>query len=246
MSTTVTLPDTFEDRCAELDDQAAASFRHEDGSFTFVVYDDSGDTESPRGYGADVATLIQTNPRCIDVDSDDAGLSEARDRWDYLRSDNRVSDEYVRAYLNQTERRIIESGEDRDSMVRRYLAMFRPDIALYVDYWSAGDSHGWGYVTTEALTEAGLTLEWMREHDMTPESIFDAEVRVYGQWCEGEVYGYVHVTPGQALTSLVVDFAPDDEDRGHEYTEESVWGFLGYDDLRDIATDATTSPVVAS
>lgn len=220
MNATLTLPDTFEDRCAELEHEAAESFTHEDGSRTFVVYDDNSDTESPRDYDGNVATLIQCNSRCIDIDSDDAGLSEARDRF----------------YRDEP-------------MMQRYVAMFRPDIALYVDYWSAGDSYGWGYVTTEAWSEAFPPGFEGRNRDgspLTPEQVFDSEVSLYRQWANGEVYGYVHVTPGQALTSLVVDFAPDDEDRGHEYDEDSVWGFLGYDSLRDIAAEATSSPVVGS
>lgn len=146
-----------------------------EGYQAFVVYDQDASSDSPRGWAGNVATIINGNNRLNEIDTDDAGLREARGRF-------------------------TEIG------MRRYIAMFRPDIALYVDYWSAGrENYGWGYVTTEALADQGL--------DATEaERCFYAEVEVYRQWAEGEVYGVIvnHEESGQ---------------------EASLWGI--YDDSGD-------------
>ena len=168
------------------------AYRHEDRSLTYVFYDPNPqDTESPRTYDGTVSTLIQRNTRCIDIDDDDAGLAEARERFTH-------------------------------ALMKRYLAMFRPDIAYYAEHWSAGDSYGWGYVTREAWDR------WMGEDydgDVTPEQAFDAEVKVYGLWANGEVYGSCHVAK-----------------RGAE--PEFVYGHLGYDDHKQIAANHTDSPIL--
>lgn len=179
-----------------LDDMAKHlrdAYRHEDGSITYVCYDPCpGDTESPRTYDGTVTTLVQVNSRCIKVDDDDAGLTEARDRF-------------------------------TEPMMRRYLAMFRPDIVHYEDHWVAGDSYGWGYITRENWEEA------MGDHvntgDVTPEKAFDAEVEVYGLWANGEVYASGHVAR-----------------RGDD--ADMVFGHLGYDDSEAIAAYHTDSPIL--
>jgi len=185
------------------------AYRHEDGSITYVCTQLDSEDSNPRQDDGNIATLIQVNTRCIEVDSDRAGLEEAHDRW---------GRGHLRAYFD------------------RYLRMFRPDIVHYEPHWSAGDSYGWGYVTLEAWEEHMLpdppgenaTPEQV-EHfvsyvpTITPAEAFESEVKVYGQWCNGEVYYATNVHP--------------------DGTEESCGGFLGYDDHKDIADQVAGSPV---
>lgn len=198
------------------------AYRHLDGSITYVVQDPNGEASNPREDHGNIATLVNLNPRTIDVDQDTANLREAYNRLDVL-------------------------------TFRRYLRMFRSDI-LHFDLWSAGDSGGFGYVTRAAWDEHMMPPV---DRPMTPAEVeqylntelteqragvaFRDEVRVYGEWCDGEVYGAVHVTLGAPIVrtwdhgAYVAGFAE---------TEESVWGFLGYEDHADIAAQFTAEPVV--
>ena len=211
--------ETFEERRAELERDAETfeTFEHADGSVTFIVIDQDGETSNPRDDDGNVATLIQENSRSIDIDTDVAGLQTARDQFRH-----------------------------EPELMDRYLAMFRPDIAVYVDYWSAGrESYGWGYVTREALAEAGYSGQLSGTLKMRARALFDSEVDVYGQWAEGEVYGFVHLEPG---AEIAVDgpTEADVEHEGpfHEVEEDSCYGFLGYGSLEEIAAQATDSPIV--
>lgn len=169
------------------------AYRHLDGSISYIVPDEDGEHVNPRNNDGNVSTLIQVNHRCIDIDHDDEGLREAHERF---------------------------TEDGALDLMRRYLAIYRPDILHYDDNWSAGDSHGWGYVTRESWER------WMGADysgDVTPEQAFDQEVDVYRQWANGEVYGCVHVT---------------------KQDDDSVWGFLAYDDHKDIAKQFTESPII--
>jgi len=200
------------------------AYRHEDGSITYVVIDTDSSGESPREYGGNVATLIQGNTRCIDVDDDDEGLEDARNHfWDYGSRHGR-----------QGWRR---AGHSAETMVRRYLAIFRPEIVYYTEYWVAGDSYGWGYVT-RANWDAAMGQDYTG--DVTPEQAFDQEVSLYRQWAEGDIYGAYHVTVGEPIVRFWDHGAYID---GYDTDDESCWGFLGYDDHRQIATQFTDSPI---
>lgn len=176
-----------------LAEHLADAFRHENGSITYVFWDpEPSGTDSPRTHDGNVATLIQESSRHIDLDDDDAGLREARNRFTH-------------------------------ALMKRYLAMFRPDILHYEEHWSVGQSgsYGWGYVTRENWER------WMGTEptEVTPEQAFDAEVKVFGEWAEGEVYGSCHIAK-----------------RGDE--PEYVFGHLGYADSRAIAAYHTDSPIL--
>lgn len=197
----------------------AETFRHADGSATVIVYDTDAEHANPRDNDGNVATLIQENDRYNDIDDDHAGLSEARNYF----------------------------GGDA-AMVRRYLGMFRPDIAYYADYWHAGESYGWGYVTTAALEEhfpeklCGDRAAYFAKHDLSPEKLLEQEVDIYRQWAEGEVYGAIHLEVGEPIVAYGEHGAYV---TGYQVEEESCWGFLGYDELEDIAAEMTDSPVVS-
>jgi hypothetical protein len=188
-----------EKHLGSLADGLCDAFRHEDGSLTYVFRDpEPGDTDSPRTYDGNVATLIQESSRHIDLDDDVAGLREAHERWTW-------------------------PGHPGTGMVKRYIAMFRPDILHYEDHWSVGQdgSYGWGYVTKENW-EAAMGTD---PSPVTPEEAFDQEVKIFGLWAEGEVYGSCHIAK-----------------RGDE--PDTVHGHLGYDDGEAIATYHTDSPIL--
>jgi hypothetical protein len=182
------------------------AYRHEDGSITYVCTQLDSEHANPREDDCNLTTLIQRNDHCIAVDTDHL-LNDAAERWWH-----------------------------DDPRMKRYIAMFRPDIVHYESHWSAGDSYGWGYITLEAWQENMFPAPPGKdatpdavEHflsyvpTITPQEVFDAEVKVYGQWCNGEVYYAINVHP--------------------DGTEESCGGFLGYDDHKDIADQVAGSPV---
>lgn len=196
------------------------AYRHEDGSLTYICWDpEPYDTESPRDYDGNVATLIQTNSRCNDIDDDDAGLREAHERWEWV--DDRGFFDYMPKPFDTPTNRVL-AKYSREKLMARYLAMFRPDVLYYIERWSAGDSYGWGYVTREDWER------WMGagyDGTLTPEQAFDQEVKVYGQWANGEVYASCHVAK-----------------RGDE--PDMVFGNLGYEKSEDIALNYTDSPIL--
>jgi hypothetical protein len=219
-------------------------YRHEDGSVTYIVLDQDSGHCNPREDDGNVATLINRNDRHIDIDTDDAGLQAARDRFDGYG---------VRGWSNQRYGRGARSRYDREDMVQRYIRIFRPDIVHYADRWDYGrEGYGWGYVTREAWREHMFpTLAddatdeekqaWLDyEPGCTPEEAFDAEVKLHGEWAEGDVFGYVHVSIDKPIVVLGEQGAYVD---GYTTTEDSCWGFLGYDDHKEIAMQATDSPI---
>lgn len=205
------------------------AYRHEDGSITYIVFDDDSEHANPRNNDGNVATLIQCNDRCIDLDRDSGGyIDEARDRW-------RWTDYASMPGGTFSDRAVKKAG--RQTMVERYLAMFQPEVLHFEDYWSAGDCYGWGFVTREAW------VKWMGEDydgPVTPKEAFDSEVRVFGLWATGEVYGAVHVSVGEPIVVYGDHGAYVD---GYKTEEESCWGFLGYDGNQQIAEQMTESPV---
>ena len=174
------------------DPNLVTTFKHENGSTTYILIDTDGENANPRHDDGNIATLINRNNRTIDIDECDVyGLTDAREHW----------------------------GK-REDLVRRWLAIYHPHVIHYVDYWTAGDSYGWGYVD-RSRWEKAMGADY--EGDMTPEKAFDQEIRIYELWATGEVYGYIHTGP--------------------DGTEDSCWGFLGYDSHEDIAKQATDSPI---
>lgn len=183
------------------------TFKHNGCTVEIFIDDDSG-SSNPRENDGCIATLIQENSRLLDVDDDDAGLGEARDRFDcYGRRGTSAH-----GYAHGTKVPL-----DREAMMKRYLAMFRPDILHYDDWLTVGSGragYGWGYVTREAWEK------WMGtdyDGDVTPEQAFDGEVTVYNQWADGEVYGYVITRKGREVGSC--------------------WGFIGEEWAEQTARD---------
>ena len=221
----------------ESDGEHAETFRHEDGSVTVVSHDPWGwDMDSPRDFDGNVATLVMEHRDYLDLDDDHAGLSEARDRWRWTEWPSMVGG-------TRSDRAVKACG--REKMMRRYLAMFRPDIVHYVDRWEVSGysqsdwAYGWGYVTAEAMAATGLNDQ------AVPEAVrmFEQEVRVYEAHFRGDYYrvnrpyvGAPIVTYGEHgayVTGYVIE---DDEACG---------GYLVLDfNYRELAGMAG-SPVVA-
>lgn len=229
------------------------AYRHADGSITYIVQDpEPSDMESPREDDGNIATLIQTNRDYLTLDEDEAGLREAHDRWYWLD----VGKPYVgiscmglagrcpcrncRDEFSNAER-AVQRRYGREEMVRRYIAMFRPDVLYYTDSWDAasyGDgSRGWGYVTREDWEQA-MGTDY--DGDLTPEKAFDQEVDLYRQWAGGEIYGGCHVTVGDPIVKTWDHGAYID---GYTSNEDWCWGFLGYANNKDIAGNFTDSPI---
>jgi hypothetical protein len=200
--------DAFTKRIEELRaEMPVREFIHADGSHTFIVHDTDPEHANPRDCDGNVARLVQCHRDYIMLDDWDTGIMDAIARWGY-----------------------------EDAKVRRYVAMFRPDVAYYVDRWevtgsSQGDwQWGWGYVLVDDIADLNCTAE----------EAFDAEFNVYQQWFAGEVYGAIHVSQGKEVVTFGDHGAYVD---GYEVDEDSCWGFLAYPTLEDIAAEVTSSPI---
>lgn len=201
-------------------------FVHADGSVTVIVNDTAFDTESPREHDH-VATLIRGDRDHTDLDSPDGQLEAAVDRW----------------------------GAE-DEKVQRYVAIFRPDIALYVPRWevtgySQGDySYGWGYVLVEDLLERGFVhsdddvakyLTGGVDEVVNVREIFDAEISTYQDWFRGDVYGAYHLEPGDPIVAYGEHGAYV---AGRKVVEDTCWGFFSYESYAQIAEQMTCSAIV--
>lgn len=216
--------DQFIDRLEELRDDHDTDYLpeyiHEDGSHTFILNDRDGEHADPRQDWC-VAHLVMQHDGYRHMDDADHGIEEARERWGA-----------------------------KSPMVERYVRMFRPDIAHYEPRWevtghSQSDwAYGYGYVTRDDLAEAGYSMNPDRPLSgtlkMRAKAMLDDEVRVYGLYFAGEVYGAIHVSPGEDTFSLSDHGAYVD---GRTVVEDACWGFLAYDDMKDIALQFTDSPI---
>jgi hypothetical protein len=135
------------------------AYRHENGSITYVFGEVNPDADSPRTYAGNVATLINTNTRTIDVDEDDAGLAEAYDRFTHaemrrylamFRSDIvhfdehwSAGDSYGWGYVTR-ESWVAAMGEDYDGDITPEKA-FDQEVKVY-DLWARGEIYGSAHV----------------------------------------------------------------------------------------------------
>lgn len=223
------------------------AFRHEDGSITYIVLDEDGEHANPRQDDGNLCVFVQENDRFLQPDNPedvDARLKEARDRFD--RFGRRGT-----TYRGWGKGR---RTHDREDMVQRYIAIFRPDILHYEDWCSIGrDGYGWGYLPKSVWDEHMLpTLAddatdeqkqaWLDyTPSITPAEAFKSELDLYEQWCcNGEVYGGIHVSVGKPIVEYGEHGAYVS---GYDTDEDSCWGFLGYDDHKEIAEQFTDSPI---
>lgn len=230
----------------------ARIYWHADGSAT-VVYRDPypGDSDSPRDYDGNVAALVNESRDYSAMDEPDAGLAAARDRWDWL--EQRSHGSYgrgpleVQSWHTAADRALIRAGYDRADIVARYVAIFRPDILHYEDEWTVSGymqsdwQRGYGYVTADAW-RAAMGADYAG--DVTPADGFAQELAIYELWFRGELYCAVHLELGAPIVAYGEHGAYVD---GYNVAEDGpVCGFLGYEDLADIARGFTDSPVVDS
>lgn len=206
------------------------TLRHEDGSVTVIQVEEYiEEWMSPREADGNVSKLVMQHRDYRDLDEEDEGIEEARDRW----------------------------GEE-SPLVERYVRMFRPDIAHYEPRWtvsgaSQGDwAYGYGYVLTAdaeriaVVPEPRFTHDYNRAHPRSrrfreyAREAFEEELAVYGAYFAGEVYFATHLTLGEPIVRFGEQGAYV---AGYEVEEESVGGFLGYDSNESIAAQLTGSPV---
>jgi hypothetical protein len=231
------------------------AYRHEDGSITYILSDSDNEHANPREEGETTACLVSENRDYLPLDDADDGIFEARKRFeDYDLTEVGLRKQYgsdlATFYWGRHALLQGRSKHNAEYMVRRYISICRPDIAHYEHSWSAsgtsqGDYRaGWGYVTREALAEAGYSMNPERPlsgtYKMRAATIFEGELKAYQQYFAGEVFGAVHVTVGEPIVKIWDHGAYID---GWTTEEESVWGFLGYDDHKSIAREMTNSPI---
>lgn len=228
-------------------------FVHEDGSHTFIVYDVDPEHANPRTEDdSNVARLVLDDycaSRWRALNEPDAGIAQAVAHFDGYGRHGTTAPTWG---IGETSRR------DSEYMVRRYLSIFRPDVAHYDEWQVNGSSQsdwqgGYGYVLAEdaeriaVVPDPKYTHDYNRAHPRSrrfrevAKEAFDQEVKVYGLYFAGEVFSGIHVKRGKPIVTYGEQGAYVD---GYEADEESVGGFLGYDNLRDICGEFTASPVV--
>lgn len=229
--------DAMRDALAMLEnrDDYVATLEHADGSRTVIVRDSEPEHANPRDTDGNVTTLVADgNDRVLSI-SEGAELADARNRWHpsgYVLS---YGGSYRDRYTNRP-------TPDPIDMLRRYVAIYRPDI-VYVGEWSVSGAtqsdwqSGYGYVTADAWRVA-MGEDYAGE--LTPEDVFRGEIAVYRQWWEGDVYCATHLETG----APVVAYGPEGAYvETYEVTDETVCGLLSYPSYEDIAGEMTDAPV---
>jgi hypothetical protein len=90
---------------------------------------------------------------------------------------------------------------------------------------------GFAYIDPAKVENVGATIDSVDDAIKT----VAAEVEEYGQYLEGDVYGYV-VTRKHC----------DDDDCPHAEEVESCWGFFGLDYAREAGREAALSVAVGA
>lgn len=249
--------DPFHERLEELRTAEGHSyqkhFTHEDGSHTFIMSDPEPEHANPRNNDGNLVHLVNLNRDYRDLDDPDSGINEARERWDYLHHNGIPHYRWPdpeRTYWNDVQRLLIRKRFTREDMVKRYVAMFRPDIVHYEDAWEVtgvvqGDwQDGYAYITREDFEGAGFTDEHRAHYpdfDFSPAGICKQELDVYALWFAQEVYGAITVKQGDPIVRFGEQGAYID---GYEPDEDACWGFLAYPSEREMAEQVNTSPIV--
>lgn len=247
-------PDPYTERLQELEHDDEHSYLphyvHEDGSHTFVMHDGTPEHSNPREYD-NVGHLVLAGQSARDyrpVDEDEEGIRDVRDHFSVY--DERANPRgWSVGYYDSMIKRQAESRHTAEDMVRRYLSIYRPDIVAYVHEWQVNGTSqsdwqgGYAYVTREDYDAAGFTAEHLAAYpddDLSPAGVLRGEIKVYGQWFAGEVYGAINVRRGEPVIVIGDEGAYVD---GYEPKEEACWGFLGYASHRDIAAEVCASPI---
>lgn len=221
--------DTLEARLEELeqDSNHVETYRHKDGSVTVVLAE---------GYIEE-----WMNPR---EDDYGVGVMCAKGyRHSNLGDKGDLVDEVHRALREHGPR-----------ITTRWLKIFKgatvvlplglidhSGISMYVGagaHWC--DPGGWDSGLVGLIFDTPETRERTGVKPENVEQALRTEVEVYDQYLRGEVYYGVHLTPTGELVETDVD---GDTVHGHTYQEDACGGFLGYDNLADVAWQFTDSPI---
>lgn len=270
-------------------DLHVATYYHEDGSVTEILYDEHYGDFNPRTEFDHVAKFVSTNSDYVELDETDDGIEEMRNAasflgergsrssvWSSATSEWRLShhadeereefhlvisvkgsnggsspyfydlwldldDEYeawaARAYFE---------GLDLEGAVQLYLNGARPDVLHYEHSWSVQNyneyNYGYAYVLFDDLCGAIGQDNMSWNMHAQAEALYRAEMREYADWFAGEVYMGIHIFPTGQEHEI--------GEEGGYYTGrtladyDSCHGFIGYDDLKEICGNFTSSPVI--
>lgn len=241
---------TFEDEIEtrQGDTELVRTLVHEDGSRTYIYPGDYDDQQfsNPRDNDGNVLRMVQEHRDYLDLDEADEELAQVRGLADLL--ENYAGTDYDHMFPEDEDEfaaRMHAEGKVGAEVVQAYLDEFRPDIVHYIHEWtvtgcSQSDwQHGWAYMTRADFESEIGPLE---ESSTTPAEVAEAELKIYQRWFEGDVVRAVHIFVTKP------EFVIGDEGGyytgQHWYDEEHCGGFLGYDDLKDIGWQFTSSPVI--
>lgn len=99
------------------------------------------------------------------------------------------------------------------------------DVVEFADLPETGAVDALNLLVNVVAHRAETDQAGLSANPVDAQEAFDQEVKVYGLWANGEVYGSAHVAK-----------------RGDE--PDMVFGHLGYEDNADIASNYTDSPIV--
>lgn len=213
--TAPTTPDLFDARCEQVENMSyytGKSYTHEDGTRSFLLYDDS--PWSPSDWD-NLATVVQFSSRNLTMDNDDEGLREAWNHFD-IYDETQVRGRYAAPeFLLVRWERAVRSRYTREDMMRRYLSIFRPEVLAFREWSHHAGGHGIAYVTEERRAMMGTPPDRVQ-------AVMDAEVRTWMDYFNGEVYGVVAVTPTK---DVIIADVTGSRVIGKAYTEDSCWGY---------------------
>lgn len=195
-----------------------------DGRTLALVHTDDGDLDyaNPREHD-NLARFVHTRsasryvPCEPDTDPRDDAMSEA----------------WARCEASEVTR-------DADALLGRYVAAWAPGDVVYVTTWHSPGmaqsdwAEGIAYVTRDAMIRAGLDPDSADDMARVP-SIVASEVGAWRAWREGEVYAVHRVTLGEPIVTYGPTGAVVTD---HEYTTETMWGYVGREHAHDAAQDA--------
>lgn len=195
------------------------TYMHEDGSFTVINWDELGYLHSPREYD-NLAMLVSTHRDYLPMDEADSDLETMRRVVEHLDDLSGTWTTDIEEHEEWADRHLViehddgwhtyldldddhESwvalayfeGWDAEETMQRYIAVERPDIALYVHEWQVtGMSQsdwrdGWAYATVERAEELGIF-----GNDAAMDAYL-SEMKEYAAYFAGEVFEATHIKP---------------------------------------------------
>lgn len=239
--TMTTFEEEIETRTSDYD--VVRTLIHEDESRTFIYSGDYDDMQftNPRDNDGNVLHLVSESRDYKPLDEADEEISYVRGLADLI--GNYSGAEYAHMFPEDEDEfahRMHAEGKSGEEVVQAYLDEFRPDIVYYVHEWSVqGTSQsdwqfGWAYMTRADYEDEGFTA--------SPAEVAKSELDIFESWFRGEVYRAVHVSISGPEFEIGTEGGY--YTGAHDFEEDHCGGFLGYDDMKQIAEQFTDSPVI--